>query len=145
MQEDQVGGYRVLLYPGDSQKLPSVDGLAVQQELDDLVKCAAVVPWRFAEDEDLGRPDAEADGERIGEVALGVKVTLGHGRLLGDPQCRASGQDRDFGYRVGVLGEDGNERMAGFMDCNGANGSPRAGTAVISEHPGWYRRCGCAG
>jgi hypothetical protein len=65
---------------------------------------------------DLRGAPGEAHGEGVGEVALGVEVALGEGELLGDPEGGTAGQDRDLGHRVGVLGEERHEGVAGLVD-----------------------------
>ena len=62
---------------------------------------------------------AEADGERVEKVALRVEVALVERELLGHPERLAGGQDRDLGDRVGVLGEHGDEGVAGLVDGDG--------------------------
>ena len=57
----------------------------------------------LAEDNDFGGSAAEADGERVGEVALGVRWRCREGQLLGYPERSAPGQDGDLGHGVGVL------------------------------------------
>ena len=65
----------------------------------------------FTDDQVLRGAPAQADGEGIEQVALGVEVSLIDRELLGDAERPAGGQDRDLGHRVGVLGEKGHERV----------------------------------
>jgi hypothetical protein len=67
------------------------------------------------ENDDLRSPAAQPHRERIGEVAPGIQVAFGLRQLLGHAERRAAGEDGDLRHWVGVLGQDGDERMAGFV------------------------------
>ncbi len=74
---------------------------------------------RFPQDNDLRGTTAQANGERVGEVALRVQMTLGLGQLLGHAESGAAREDRDLGHGIGVRGQDGDERVAGFVRSDG--------------------------
>ena len=78
---------------------------------------APVEPW--PEHDQLGRPAAEAHRQRVGEVVLAVQVPLDQRQLLGHAERLAGRQDGDLGHRVGVLGEGGDQGVAGLVDRDG--------------------------
>ena len=71
------------------------------------------------EDDHFGRSSTQADGEGGGEVALGIKMALREGELLGYPECGTPRQDGDLGHGVRVLRERGDKGMAGFVHGDG--------------------------
>ena len=88
---------------------------------------------------------AEADGQGVEQVALGVEVSLIDRELFGDSEGAAGGQDRDLGHRVGVLREEGDERVPGFVDGHGPFlfGEERIGRVRVGPagRDPWPRRC----
>jgi hypothetical protein len=74
---------------------------------------------RFIQDDELGRAAAEAHGKRGGQPALGVQMALELRQLLGHAKSGATGEDRDLGDGIGMLGERGDQSVPGLMDGDG--------------------------
>ena len=73
----------------------------------------------LTEHDELRRPASETHREAVVEIVLAVEVTLDERELLGDAQRLPRGEDRHLGDGVGVVGERGDEGVAGFVDRDG--------------------------
>ena len=90
----------------------------------------------LAADQPLGGPAAQPHSEGVGEVALPVEPPVIDGQHLGEPEGLPGTEDRDSADRVGVRGQDGDQRVAGLVhgDCGEFAGRERAGVPGAEQH-----------